>query len=384
MILGGIVAEYNPFHNGHAYQLQKLSQKCSHIVVVMSGSFVQRGDVAIVDKFKRAKTALLNGADLVIELPVQFSLCSANQFSLASIFLLNQLNVNTLCFGCENSDIELLRSTANQIDIIEHTQGEQLQSAIKSGVSFIKAREQLLPPNLLDIISKPNNVLGVEYIRAINRLSASMDIYPLARHKVAHDSTDISDNFASATLIRTLIKENKFEQVKALVPRSAYNIITNQTIANIDNIENMLLYHLRNCSTDHLLSIQDASIGLANRLIKSALPSTSLQHLIDSASSKNYTKARIRRIILNSFLGITSSCTSVPPSYIRVLGLNLKGREILKNANPTIPINVKFANLDKVADCSIEKRASSLFCFASNSILPDGFDYTTNPILIRN
>jgi len=184
MVVGGIIAEYNPFHNGHKYQIEKLKQKCDAIVIVMSGSFVQRGDVAITDKFTRAAAAVSNGADLVIELPTVYSLSSAQQFAFGGVNLLKMCGTDLICFGTED-DAKLL---FDAVKILEHEdRSEKIKEYHSMGNSYPKALS-LAYPEISDIISKPNNTLGIEYLRQMRNIGCEFKLYAIKRTGTDHDS----------------------------------------------------------------------------------------------------------------------------------------------------------------------------------------------------
>lgn len=385
MKIGGIIAEYNPFHNGHRYQIEQFKKQhdITHLVVVMSGNFVQRGDVAIIDKFKRSNMAVHCGADLVIELPVSYAISTAEYFALGGVYILNSLGcVDSLSFG-SSSNIDTLKKVAELLETVRNS--NEVLNLMKSGITFPNAVQRvfsnLYGNELSNVLNEPNNVLGLEYIRALNRLNSNIKPTTLTRKNVQHHSNIPVDNFASASYIRESIL--KGEDYSKYVPMGVYDILKNSQYSSLDDLEKIILYKLRTSTINDIQSIFDVSHGLEYRILESSKKATSLNDLLFSIKSKRYTLARIRRIILNLVLGITKQDISILPPYARILAMNKKGTEILskaKNAS-SIPFGTSLAKLEKISEESkrfaiLESTSTDIYNLSSKEVLPCGLDYT--------
>lgn len=383
----GIICEYNPFHNGHKHHIQQTREKfgATHIVSVMSGNFTQRGDIAIVDKYKRAETALKNGVDLVIELPVAYALGSAEQFAQGAVYLLNALGcVNMLSFGSECGDIKLLRETAGAVYYAQES--EELAAQMKNGLSYPaalqKAIDKYYTSDVLETLTSPNNTLAVEYIKAIDSVASPIQPVTIKRHKAAHDSENNSNSdILSASQLRRLISEKK--DISQYAPYCDFS-----ATASISNIETAILSKLRAMSKASIEKTPNVLMGLENRIYRAVNVSTSLNELLFLVKTKRYTLARIRRIILSSFLGITKNDLKNSPSYVRILGMNSKGKEILSAAKCDLPINTSLSQLAKNNDAAkrqakLEERCDNQYALAFVQKLPCGLDYTAKPIIFE-
>lgn len=383
----GIICEYNPFHNGHKHHIQQTREKfgATHIVSVMSGNFTQRGDIAIVDKYKRAETALKNGVDLVIELPVAYALGSAEQFAQGAVYLLNALGcVNMLSFGSECGDIKLLRETAGAVYYAQES--EELAAYMKDGLSYPaalqKAIDKYYTSDVLETLTSPNNTLAVEYIKAIDSVASPIQPVTIKRYKAAHDSENNSNSdILSASQLRRLISEKK--DISQYAPYCDFS-----ATASISNIETAILSKLRSMSKSSIEKTPNVLMGLENRIYRAVNVSTSLNELLFLVKTKRYTLARIRRIILSSFLGITKNDLKNSPSYVRILGMNSKGKEILSAAKCDLPINTSLSQLAKINDAAkrqakLEERCDNQYALAFDQKLPCGLDYTAKPIIFE-
>ena len=339
----GIICEYNPFHNGHIYQIEEARKNgATHIVAIMSGNYVQRGDVAMIDKFARAKIAVNHGVDLVVEMPVVYSLSSANFFGRAGVMMLGALGcVDGISFGSECGDVELLKNAA--VASLNMTTKENLETKVKphleQGMPFPAAIQQAIAiengPMIASVFDSPNNTLAVEYLKAMKMLDLEFEIHTVKRKGAAHDSlTPSDDGFASGTLLRQMIEDG--EDISAFVPKDMADIIKEyddkNMLAYFDNLERELLYVLRSNIPPTIAECPDVDPGLANLIFRAGIDSTSLDDFMEKAGTKRYTNARIRRILLNLYIGIKASDLMIMPPYGRVLALNEKGAEILKAA----------------------------------------------------
>lgn len=345
MKISAVICEYNPLHNGHKYLNQAAKNNCDGLVAIMSTSFTQRGDVAVCDKYQRTKAALLNGADLVVELPVVYAVSNAQCFAQAGVSIASGLGcVDSLVFGSECADTQKLTGLANI------TQNADVQNIIKQKMSdglyypraLNEAIAELYPSDYADIISMPNDILAVEYIKALQ--NTGIKPAPIKRIAIDHDSYITAGEFCSASNIRNLLKNNC--DISNFIP-------TNTEYSNfafIENIYNVMLYKLRSISLAQLASLPDVTEGLENRIYSAVRSQATIPDVINQIKTKRYTLARIRRILISALLDITKELQLYPVPYIRVLGFNKKGTEILSLAKSTatLPICTKVTNLQKI------------------------------------
>lgn len=339
MQICGVVAEFNPFHNGHLHLINSIRNAgADGIVCVMSGNFVQRGEPAIISKFARAKAAVLSGADLILELPLPYSISTAMFFANGAIDILNSLGVvDTICFGSECGDTEKLKTAANILS--NEKMPSLLKEQLKLGVSFATARQSaaeiLSDSDALSVLTTPNDTLGLEYIMAADRLKANLDFYAIKRLGAEHDSNVAVGNICSATLLREKFKTCPAELLNYM-PKQSYDVLkaeaTAGRIADYSLLERAIVAHLRTISPENLKNAPDVSEGLENRIILAANRFSNLEDIIGAVKSKRYTHARLRRIILSSYLGVSSGLRLRKAPYIRVLAMNEKGAEILASA----------------------------------------------------
>ena len=371
----GIVAEFNPFHNGHKYLIDTIKKHGENTVtVVMSESFVQRGECACVSPYARTKMALMCGADLVLSLPVPYATASAERFAMGGLSVLGGLGcVDALAFGAESSNAENLKKCAEILVSDELSQA--LEKHLSEGVSFPVARqravEEISGKEIAEILSSPNNILGVEYIKAINKLGLNMEINPITRKGVEHDSEEAKGDFCSASAIREMLDKN--ESFKDFLPEESRKIleeeIKNQKApANYKRLEAAILYKLRSMSIDDFKALPDVSEGLEYRLGDAVKTAFSLDEILEKVKTKRYTHSRIRRIIVCAFLGISKEEASAPVPFIRVLGFNEKGAKILKKAKETatLPIVTKSSEINAIGEDA--KRTFELECFARDML----------------
>lgn len=385
MKICGIVAEYNPFHNGHKYHIEKTKELygATHIVAVMSGNFTQRGDVAIYDKYKRAEIALKNGVDLVIELPVPYALGSAEQFADGAVSLLHNLGcVEMISFGSECGDVSLLEETAGAV--LYAQQCDDFFMYMKKGdtypVALQKTIEKYYEEEIIDALTTPNNTLAVEYLKALNEYGSLMKPVTIKRLGAGHDSENADDNIASASLIRKKIHSG--EDVGLYVPE-----LPEGESADIRNLEKAILAKLRTMTPKEIEKTPNVLMGLENRIYKAARVSTNLGELYGLIKSKRYTLARIRRIVLSTFLGIRKTDLKKPPCYVHILGMNAKGREILAAADCKLPMDTSLKALMGNSDrckrlASLEEKTGNLYALSFETNKPCGLDFTAKPIIL--
>ena len=353
MITAGIVAEYNPFHNGHKYHIEKTREitgaEC--IAVVMSGNYVQRGEPAIFSKHTRAAAAVRLGADLVIELPAYFSLKSAEGFADGAVTLLNEINCDYISFGTETENLDELNKAADCL-LNESTEFKKvIRENLKMGKSYASSRQSAASKAFdfdTGILKTPNNILAIEYIKAIKKHNFSSEPIGISRIGAGHDSGYTAQNIASASYIRNLIYQGK--------PYEAFTeFTTDETPVFIKDFEAIILYLIK---TSDYLCIPDTTDGLYER-IKSAT-SFNLEELILEIKTKRHAHSRIKRVLMNILIG---NCLNINlnPSYIRVLAANKRGREKLSELKErcNLPIIIKPATYKENDDLwELEKRAT--------------------------
>lgn len=345
----GIIAEYNPFHSGHQWQLltAKALSGCPAAVIVMSGQFVQRGEPALLDKWLRAEMAIRSGADLVIELPAVFSLRSAQYFAAGGVRLLQALGVvSHLSFGVENNDLAALKKLAALADAA-HT-GSLLRQKLKAGLSYPAALGQvLLAQNQTEasaIAFAPNNILAIEYLRALGRYAPSLIPCPVKRQHAGYHEVEITAPFASATAIRKSILENSGVQppTATVIPAASKQIIEKALLAGrgpvtAGTFETMLLARLRTMPPAAIAELPDVTEGLEHRIAETARIATGRAELLSTIKCKRYTHTRLQRILLHALLGTTKVAVEefdhTGPLYARILAFNEQGKELLRQAS---------------------------------------------------
>lgn len=340
MKIAGIIAEYNPFHNGHAYQIAKTREAgATHIVAVMSGNCVQRGEIALCNKHLRSENAVKGGADLVIELPTPFSLGTAPDFAKAGVSILNGLGcVDMLSFGSECGDVSVLCDALAAIDSLDET---AIKSKMSFGLTYPAAVASLLRDERASLLNGANNTLAIEYLRALR----GTGITPFTVKRTApHDSSDTTAQYASASYIREIIR--KGEGADSFIP---YDIPKN-AITDMKNIESVILYRLAMMSKDDIADVPYTN-GLETRLFEASRTSSSLSEIYEKVKTKNITHARVRRAVMLSALGVKKDdMLSVP--YSRVLAMNERGAEILSRCKETanIAVSASLASLSQISE----------------------------------
>ena len=336
----GLIVEYNPFHNGHKYHLEKAKQesKADIAIAVMSSNFIQRGEPALLDKWARTEMAIQNGVDIVIELPVFYSNQSAEIFSLGAVGILNKLKVDSIVFGSESGEVESLKKVARlQIEKKDELD-EIIQKSMSDGESYPNAMAKAIKKVLnIDNIFTPNNILGIEYIKAILKLKSKIKPLTIKREKSDYHSQNIEEEIASATSIRNAIIKGDFESIKKAVPIETYEILEREyqkdNFVFWDDFYEILKYKIIT-EYDKLKNIQDMEIGFENRIYKAILETTNFNDFFDQIMTKRYTISRVKRILSHILLDIDAVITKevkqdIAP-YVRLLGFNKKGMEYLK------------------------------------------------------
>ena len=364
MKITGIICEYNPLHLGHKKQLDfvRNSDPDGGIVCLMSGNFVQRGMPAIVNKMVRAEAAVNCGADLVLELPVTYALSSAEGFAKGGVDILAPFCDN-LCFGAETGDAARLMDTAQAL--LSEDFSVCLREELDKGLSFPTARQKALENMGADasILSLPNNILAVEYCKAI--LAGGYDLEPMVitREGSYHDDMPDAEN-PSATAVRRLMAST--HDWKSYVPPAAVSVFENADLHEIKHGERAILGKLRTMTDAEFEALPYGSEGLWRKLMHSVRKEATLEGVLESTKSKRYTRTRLDRMVMCAFLGITEEMLRSPAPYVRVLALNDRGREILKKARNT----GVFPNIgEKQNDCyqELEDHCGDLYGLFSES-----------------
>ena len=363
----GIVSEYNPFHNGHKYQIEKVKKELNadNVVCIMSGNYTQRGELSIIDKYKKSEITVNNGADLVIELPFVYACSTAEIFSSSAVRILNSLGIiDHLCFGMEDSEkLKEIISVCNFLLKESEEYKVKLKEYLNKGYSYILSRENAVK-DILDIdtsfMSSPNNILAMEYIKELIKLKSNIKPYPIKR-TASYKSTDSNNQFLSAFGIREKILSG--EDINSYVPGNSIKYYLNLNKSNskiIDDcfitIKNIIL----SMDSEDLYKYADMEIGLNNRIYKNIFDSKNVKDLLDKVSTKRYTKNRIRRILIHILTNYTkdelNKYKTHTPKFIKVLGFNDNGRELLKQIkNNDIKIfNNYNKDINKLNDVDIE------------------------------
>ena len=409
----GIIAEYNPFHNGHSYHIQntKAQTGADFVVAVMTGNYTQRGNTSVINKWEKTKMALNGDADLVIELPTIYSVSSAENFANGAVKILNELGiVDTISFGMEADDVSTLNNIANVLvneppeykTILEHELGK--------GNSFPKARENALMMYLNDIkryanvVKGSNNILAIEYLKALKKQKSSIVPFGVKREKVYYNSTKIIDEYASATGIRNLLLHNQLEEVRKVMPSKSYSILLNNLrqgtyVLDIIAYNDEIIYKLRSMTVKQIANLPDVSEGLEYLIKDVSNKTNNLIELINGIKSKRYTQTRIQRILLYALLGITKKDMEMSKKitpYIRVLGCSEKGKILLSQINSKAKVitslkkyevsnkNKRFCigkqkALNRMLE--IDKTATDIYTIGYKKDSKAGLDYTKGLIL---
>ena len=377
-----IISEYNPFHNGHIYQIQEIKKIYPNatITAIMSGNFVQRGEPAILNKYERCKNAIYSGVDLVLQIPTIYSLQSAENFALGPYNILEELNaIDMLSFGVETEEYQKLFEIAK----FQYENKEKLEEVIidymNSGNSYPKAFE-LATKKLFNEeadVFQSNNILALEYIKSKLKNNSSIELLPIKRNGSSYLSEDYKKDLQpSATAIRKMVNQNKFDLVKSFVPES--------TASNLKNVHynhdyyDIIKYHflLQKPEFDTITGYEK---GIDDMLIKNLKSSISFEQFIESSKSKRFKEGRIKRFILNSLLNITKDfvdeAISTRPKFVNVLGFNENGKEILKNivenSDVSLIVNKKDFNLEDELSkklFQLEEKATTLYNIITDEI----------------
>lgn len=401
----GVIAEYNPFHNGHSYHIQntKAQTGADFVVAVMTGNFTQRGNTSVVNKWEKTKMALNGGVDLVIELPTIYSISSAENFANGAVKILNTLGiVDAISFGMEANDISTLNNIANVLNSEPPEYKTLLEHELGKGNSFPKARDNALMMYLNDIkryanvLKGSNNILAIEYLKALKKQKSNLVPVGIKREKVYYNSTKIIDEYASSTGIRNLLLHNQIEEVRRVVPAKVFsmlleNIRQGTYVLDLTAYNYEIIYKLRSMSVKEIANLPDVSEGLENLIKEVSNKTNNLIELINGIKSKRYTQTRIQRILLYALLGITKKDMEVSKKmvpYIRVLGCSENGKMLLSQISPKAKVITSFKKFEsanrnrRIAKfLEIDKRATDIYTLGYKKNSKAGLDYTKGLIL---
>lgn len=383
MKTAAIICEFNPFHSGHKFLIDSAKAAgATHILAVMSGNFVQRGDVAVFDKFARAKTALDHGCDLVVELPERYSLTAAESFAAGAVQIITALGcVDMLAFGSESGDAAALKEAAGAVDYAGRSDFffEQLKRGKSYPAALDAALREFYTPDVAETVACPNNTLAIEYISALDNLGKSMELFTVKR-TAAHDGENAQNGSASGSAIRKMILSG--EDYSAFAP------VCSAPTADIMRLERAILAKLRTLSSDDFERVYDCANGLGARLYKAVRAAGTLSELYFLTKTKRYTLARIRRAVLSAFLGLDKKFAAEKPAFIRILGMNARGREILSAANCELPIDTSLKALagksrEAARQAAFTARCTDVYGLCFERPRKCGEDFTSAPIIVN-
>lgn len=412
----GIISEYNPFHNGHLYHLNqaKAITGADYTIAVMSGNFVQRGEPAIVNKWIRAQAALNAGVDLILELPVAYALSSAEYFAAGAVKILDSLGiVDNICFGSESGNIEELQLIADILVQEPAKYKDLLKEHLKKGLSFPAAREEAIANYLNSaeaalLLQSSNNILGIEYLKALKKLKSSIIPVTIKRTANTYNCKYITGAISSATAIRNYINKNsnqhEFEDtiIKNTLPSASQTLIlkefgSERGPVKAENFENIILSELRKKPAKDILKFPYISEGLHNKIKQASLHSTSFEELIGNIANKRHPHTRIQRILFNMMIGITKDTFDLfnqyGPQYIKILGFNENSGALLTaiKKNVTLPIISKPADFKSSCNPLLKKMleleaiSTDLYVLGYNnkSFKKAGQEYTQKIVIHR-
>ncbi len=384
-----IISEYNPFHFGHLYHLnESISQTDTDFkVAIISGNFVQRGEPSIINKWEKAKVALSAGFDLVLELPTLYAISSAENFANGSIKIANQIGSNYISFGTESGDLEKLKKLSSLINKNEKEYITNVKEKIAEGFSYPKSQELVIDKmfgNEFLGVCKPNNILGLEYLKSLNAISSNITPITVKRDLDKSSSSDVR------ALLRT--SGFKIEDLKNSIPDFSYeilaeNIENGNAVLSLKAFEKEIIYILRTIDNEKLKNIPDVPENMLSNLKKIACSTNSLDELITALKNKSITQARIQRILLYILLGITKSDMELSKRitpYVRVLGMSENGKKILSDISKDINVITSVKAFEKTCDDSdllrmleIDKKATDIYTLAYVKDSVANLDYTT-------
>ncbi|WP_459480671.1 nucleotidyltransferase [Clostridium saccharoperbutylacetonicum] len=398
IIITGIIAEYNPFHKGHEYHLTKAKQETNAdgIVCVMSGNFMQRGIPSIVDKWKRAEMAIRNGVDLVLELPLVYSVSSAEHFAFGSVSLLNSLGiVDYLYFGSEEGSTNKLQTVAKTLVTEPQEYRNLLKNNLHLGLPFHISRanalaDYLVSYDILNLLSNSNNILGIEYLKALITLDSPITPMTLKREGASYNDTSLNHSFVSATSIRNHLKENSLHALASLMPKASYDFLNDLSHSDYrfvfeDDMFKFIKYKLLT-NDKCLMNLPDISEGLDNKIFREIINSNSLDEFILKIKSKRYTYTRINRILTQCFLNLENfdlfALSKMPVPYARVLAFNTIGQNMLKRIKGCTDIITKVPKNNLCDHLKIDILGTKAYSILQPKVNPMD-DYLKSPIIFK-
>lgn len=402
MRVAGIVAEYNPFHLGHEYQIAETRRALGEdtaVVCAMSGNWVQRGEAAVMSKWSRAECALRGGADLVLELPTAWATASAEGFARGAVALLAAAGVvDAISFGCEDGRLSDLQATAEALLTGDYRQA--LRAELDAGTAFALARQRAafrLVGGASDCLRKPNNNLAVEYLKALRALGEPMEPVAVPRRGAAHDAAEAEAGFASASAIRKRLFSEDWEGAAAYLPGGTAEVCSRERVfgrapASLQSCERAVLARLRAMDGAAFGALPDAGEreGLPRRMTEAARSGLTMEEVCLLAKTKRYAMSRIRRLVLWSFLGLTAADRPASPPYIRVLGMSKQGRTLLRRMEQAcaLPVVVKPAHAKRLDGegrrlFESEARYTDLYALCTPVSRPCGLEWVNGPIILR-
>ncbi len=364
MKIAGIIAEYNPFHKGHAYHVEqtRLRTGCDYVVVCMAGSFTQRGEAACADKWSRARAALCCGADAVFELPALFAVRTADAFARGGVSILSGLGCDCLSFGCETDDLQLISRLAGLRSCEPAELSLAIREKLDAGLSHARARGEALSEMLgvsAASLNAPNLVLAAEYLRAVRELGSEMQPVAVQRLGGYHDTT--LGDYASASAIRQALRDGNASVAACLPPEARFQI---ENAGSMHDMDDMLLLTLRNMGAEDIAALPDVSEGLQDRVHAAAMQSAGREELIGRVKCKRYTYARISRLCAHALLGITQSLTlrHPLPEYARLIGFRSDAVPLMHelSCRTKLPIVSSATGLRENEIFSLECRATDV------------------------
>ena len=386
----GVICEYDPFHLGHRWMLEQLHRQ-GPVVCAMSGCFTQRGEFAAVNKFARAEMAVRNGADLVLELPTPWAVSGAERFARGGVELLEKTGLVThLAFGSECGDLEALQRV--EACLSAESFQETLRRRLEGGETFARCRqaavEELLDPRDAALLSQPNNILAIEYLKALRRADFPMEPITFPRRGGPHDG-GAADGIASASHIRRLLRAGHTEEAMAFLPRESAEVLRRGPV-DMHTCQRAILARLRTMSQEDFLPYDGGGEGLYHRFYDAVQRETTIDGILAAAKSKRYAYARLRRLLLSAYLGLTAELPARIP-YLRVLACNERGREVLKTMKTTAaaPVLTRSADVRRLdADAqrlfALTARAEEQYVLAYPSLAAarPGSAWTTDPVIL--
>lgn len=399
MAVAGIISEYNPFHRGHLFQIEEIRARLgaeTGIVCLMSGNFVQRGEFAVLNKHSRAEAAVACGADLVMELPLPWAVASAERFGRGAVELLSAMGIVThLAFGSESGETERLRRVARCLLSAEFPSA--LKSALEDGRSFAAARQAAVCRLIGadgELLSRPNDILAVEYLKAMEETGSALLPLAVFRRGAVHDGAGPEDGICSASLLRRWMQQGEAERMREYVPAPVWEIFLREKAAGRAPVqggscERAVLARLRSMSDAEFETLPGAGEGLWRRLRRFARTEPSLAAVADGCKTKRYAHSGIRRMLLCAYLGVTRETAAQPPSYLRVLAFSRRGQALLRQmkGKALLPVIIRPTEARRLPEpgrglFELESRATDLYALAYPDLgeARGGAEWTAGPV----